>query len=424
MSALVAGNMVGAGVFLLPSSLAAYGSISILGWLVTTIGAIFLALVFSSLSRKMSAQGGAYAYCRHAFGDLVGFVVVYNYWIGMWIGSASVVVALTGYLAFFIPELPTNNLTNLLVSIGIVWSLTSINILGVRAAGVMQLLTTILKLLPLIALCLYGVFFVEFNNLQDFNVSGLSNTKAIVGAAALTLWSFIGLESATVPSDQIKEPSKIIPKATIFGTVTTSLVYVISTFVIFGTVSNGQLMGSSAPYALSAAHIFGSFGGLIIAGSAILACYGSLNGWILLQGQLPLAAAKDGLFPKVFSKVNSKGTPRNGLVISSLLISILLLIGQDMDFIMQFNMIISMAVFSTLIVYVITVCAEIKMIWSKSGVTYKLLKSMIIPAIAFLYSCWMIYGLENKEILYGFVLFLTSFPIYYFFVYKKSSKSL
>ncbi len=416
LSALVAGNMIGAGIFLLPASLAAFGSISLIGWFITTIGAIVLALVFCNLSKNMPALGGPYAFCKAAYGDFVGFMVAYNYWIGMWVGSASVALAFTGYLSYFFPAIASDSMLSFVISIAVVWSLTAINIIGIKAAGLVQLFLTILKLLPLILLSMIGLFYIDLGRLTDFNVSGLSNIDAVVGAAALTLWSFIGLESASIPADQVQNPKTTIPRATICGTILTAIVYMVSTFVIFGTVSNSELVASSAPYALSAQAVFGGMGGALIAFGAILSCYGSLNGWIMMQGQLPLAAARDNLFPKIFSKTNSKDTPYVSLIISAVFMTILLVLTIDLQLIEQFNMIISIAIFSTLIVYVFTTVAEIILYYKvpEKFSSSNFIKSCIISSLAFTYSVWMVYGIGIEMIKYGIVLFLTGIPIYGF----------
>lgn len=417
LTTLVAGNMIGAGVFLLPASLAIYGSISILGWLLTTIGAIFLALVFASLSQKISAIGGPYAYCKNTLGRFWGFFVAYNYWMGMWVGSASVAIALNGYLQFFLPALADNPLYGFMISVAVIWSLTLINIMGVQVAGYFQLVFTVLKLLPLFIIIVLGIGQVEMHNLGDFNVSALSNFHAVIAAAALTLWSFIGLESASVPADKVHLPKKNIPRATIVGTLLASGIYILSVIVIFGTVSNAELVNSTAPYALSASNILGPIGSLSIAIIAVISCYGSLNGWILLQGQVPYAAALDNMFPKIFLSVDKQGTPIAGLIISSALTTLLLSMSLQMSLIAQFNLVISMAVFSTLIVYVLTTIAQLVML--KKDNIMEVGTKYITAIIALSYSIWMIYGLDNSDIVYGACLSLLAVPIYFLFIMKK-----
>ncbi len=159
LTALVAGNMIGSGIFLLPSSLATIGTIGIVAWILTSVGAIFLALVFAKLAMWIPRVGGPYAYCREAFGDFVGFQIAYNYWIAVWVGNAAIVVALVGYLGFFFPVLNQNHVLNFSIGVGFLWLLTIINAIGIRQAGILQLVSTILKILPLLAICLYRTIF-------------------------------------------------------------------------------------------------------------------------------------------------------------------------------------------------------------------------------------------------------------------------
>jgi len=422
LSALVAGNMIGSGVYLLPSALAAFGTISIISWCLTAIGAIFLALVFASLSKNMPLRGGPYAYCRAAYGDFIGFSVAYNYWIALWVGNAAIALAFTGYLAFFIPEVTADKYTIFLVSTSVVWFLTFINILGVRAAGIVQLVTTILKLSPLIVISVIGIFYIDLEKLMVFNVSGQGSFDALLSAAALTLWSFIGLESASIPVGDVDNPSKVIPRATMFGTLVAAIVYIASTIVVFGTISNSALITTTAPFAIAANMIFGGVGGALIAFGAVIACFGTLNGWILIQGQIPAIAAKDKLFPKIFSKFDAKGTPTYSLILSAVLITILLAFNLSSLLVDQFKFIISLAVFLTLIPYLFTTIGEIILYikyperFSKKTFT----KSAIISLIAFIFSLWMVYGTGKDVVFYGILLFLSGLPIYAWIYYTQS----
>jgi len=261
LTALVAGNMIGSGVFLLPASLASFGSIGIVAWGLTALGAMVLALIFSRLSRVLPKTGGPYAYCREAYGDFVGFQVAYCYWMALWIGNAGIIVALNGYLSVFWPALNQDSQLGLWVSLLILWAITAINVIGVRAAGVVQVVTTILKMLPLFAVGLVGIFMVQPENLMDFNLTGKTHFSAITGAAALTLWAFIGLESATIPAGNVINPKKNIPRATLVGTGVTGLIYILTTVAVMGVVPMSDLAQSSAPYADAARMIFGSWGG-------------------------------------------------------------------------------------------------------------------------------------------------------------------
>ena len=202
-TALVVGNMVGSGVFLLPSSLAGVGSISLLGWLLTGTGAILLALVFANLGRRYPRTGGPYAYARRAFGDFVGFQTAWGYWIAAWVGNAAIATAFVGYLAVFAPSVASNHLVGALVALAIIWALTLVNIVGVREGGAVQVVTTVLKFVPLLAIGLIGLFFMKSSYFHPFVAGDGGSLHGITTAAALTLWAFIGLESSTVPAEEV-----------------------------------------------------------------------------------------------------------------------------------------------------------------------------------------------------------------------------
>ena len=210
-TALVVGNMIGSGIFLLPASLASFGPISIAGWVATSFGAVVLALVFGRLARLVPKTGGPYAYTREGFGDFAGFLIAWGYWIALWAGNAAVAVAFAGYLGYLVPAIGQSNLAGLMVALAAIWFLTWVNIRGVAAAGAVQVVTTVLKILPLLLIATVGLAYVEPSNFTPVNASGQSNAAAIAACAALTLWAFLGLESATVPAGDVEQPEKTIP---------------------------------------------------------------------------------------------------------------------------------------------------------------------------------------------------------------------
>lgn len=422
LTALVTGNMIGSGIFLLPASLASYGSISLLAWIFTSAGALLIGLVFAKLSTIMPRIGGPYAYCREGFGDFVGFQMAYNYWIALWVGNAAIAVAFTGYLGFFIPALHGNAFLSFLVSASMVWLMTIVNIIGVRHAGLVQLVTTILKLMPLLLIATLGLLFIDPENLKHFNLTGKSDFSALTGAATLTLWAFIGLESATVPAENVENPQRNIARATILGVLITAVVYIFSTLAVMGTIAPEQLKHSTAPFADAAKIMFGPVGGVLIAIGAVISCFGALNGWTLLQGQIPLAAARDGLFPKIFAKETASGTPVMGLIISSVLITLLLLLTLSENLVKQFTFIILLATLASLIPYLFTTMAQL-IVFIKHREMFKgkrLLGSVIIAILASAYAFWAIAGSGQEIVYYGVLLLFSSIPVYTWMKWRAS----
>jgi len=424
LTALVVGNMIGSGVFLLPASLAQYGTITIFSWIGTAIGALLLALVFSKLCTLFPKTGGPYIYCKEGFGSFIGFQVAYNYWIYMWVGNAAIAVAFTGYLSTFWPELTSNNLLAFFVTAGVVWLFTVINVIGVHFAGFLQVILTILKFVPLILIAIIGIFFVEGKNLSYVNVSSESNFGAFSSGAMLTLWAFLGMESASIPADDVKDPQKTIPRATILGTTLTAIVYILSTIAIMGVIPIPMLMDSAAPFADLAGKIFGNWGRLVMGAAAVISCVGALNGWILLQGQIPLAAAKDELFPKKFSQISKNRSPVFGIVFSSILVTLLLILNFNKNLVDQFTFIISLATLAAIIAYLYSTVAEFVIYVKHPDKVDKpsVVKSLTIAGLAFLYTFWMTVSSGQEIVFYGALLMFTSIPIYGWMEWKKYQK--
>lgn len=423
---LVIGNMIGTGIYILPASLAEYGSIALLSWIFTAIGAIFLALTFANLNKRFPKTGGPYVYCHEAFGRLSGFIVAYTYWISNLVSIAGITVASVGYLGFTTPLLNANapgyqHGTTLLVELAFIWLFTFINIIGIHTAGVVQLFLTILKLTPLFIITLIGLGSVHLENLSQFNLSHTSNFSAFSGAAALTFWAFIGLEAATIPAENT-QGSKDIYRATVFGTLLTSLVYIISTFVLMGMIPAAQLQSSQFPFADAATLLFGPYAAIVIALCAVISGLGALNVCILIQGQIVFAAARDHLFPKRFAKLSKHDVPVAGQLLSSTLVSIFLIITTAPTLLKQFNAIALLASLLTLLTYFATTLAEIKFLIQGKITIGRLLrsKSMIIAVLAASYALWMISNFHSANIIFCLVMILVAMPIYFFALKKPS----
>lgn len=414
-TALVVGNMVGSGVFLLPASLAdTAGPVSMLAWILTGAGAILLALVFANLGRAFPRTGGPYAYARRAFGDFIGFQTAWGYWIAVWAGNAAIAVAFVGYLAVFWPELGDSNLLAAIVALSAIWLLTLTNALGAREGGVVQVVTTVLKFVPLAIIGIVGLFFIKGGNYTPFAPHGHS-LSLFSTTAALTLWAFIGLESATVPAEEVRDPERTIPRATILGTVATTALYVVATVAIMGILPATQLAQSSSPFADAAGVAFGGGWDEVIAAVAMVSSFGALNGWILLQGRVPLAAAEDGLFPSAFARVHGKrATPVFGLVVSSVLVTGLMFMNYTKSLVDQFEFIILLATLTTLVPYAYSAAAQVMLAMREPGrfERRRFVRDTVIATLAFAYSVWAIAGSGQDVIAKGFVLLMLGVPVY------------
>lgn len=421
---LVVGNMIGTGIFMLPASLAEFGTISILSWVYTSIGAIFLALTFANLNKRFPKTGGPYVYCKEAFGKPVGFTIAYTYWISNLVSIAGIAVASIGYLGFLTPILNGNSpqynpYLVLACELGAVWLFTIINIMGLHTAGVVQLILTVIKILPLLLVTLIGLGSIHTANLMHFNLSNDSNFTAMSSAAAMTFWAFIGLEAATVPSESSQNPSDIY-KATIFGTLIASTVYIASTFVLMGMIPVTQLKNSQFPFAEASTLLFGPHAASIIAICAVISGLGALNVCVLVQGQIVFAAARDQLFPRLFAKLSQQDVPVAGHILSSSLISLLLFLTMQPSLLEQFNNIILLAALLTLTAYFVTSLSALKFFIkeksSRHGIMFS--RSLIISVLAATYAAWMISSLDLKIILVGIALVSLCLPLYFFVIRK------
>jgi APA family basic amino acid/polyamine antiporter len=427
-TALVVGNMIGSGIFLLPSALAGYGGISILGWLFTAAGAMLLALVFARLGRAFPRTGGPYAYSRRAFGDFVGFLTAWGYWIAAWVGNAAIAVAFVSYLGYYeaFDALNSNRVLAAAVAIAAVWVLTFVNVLGVRQGGAVQLVTTVLKFLPLLALALVGIFFISGDNFGGFNRSGQSGYGALTAVAALTLWAFIGVESATVPAGDVHNPRRTIPRATIVGTAVTALVYILGTVAVMGILPATTLADSGAPFADAADAAFGGWAGPVVAAAAVVSAFGCLNGWILLQAQVPLAAARDNLFPRVFRRTTRSGAPVVGLIVSSLLITALTILNYNASLVDQFTFVILLATLTTLIPYVFSAAAQLLLLVTDRAKfrAKRLAGHVTVAALALAYAIWTVAGSGYEVVYKGFLLLLLGIPVFLVMRYVAARRGL
>ena len=410
-TSIVLGNMVGSGVFLLPASLAIYGAYSLWGWGFSTVGALLLAWVFSSLSRRMPKAGGPYAYPREAFGDFAGFLIAWIYWLSILGTNAAIAVAFASYLADFFPALAATPLFGGLAAIAAVWALTALNIWGVRAAGWMQLITVILKLSPLLVLAVFGIFHFDPKMFSSTHVIE-SPFSAVNTAAALTMWAFLGLECATVPADHVKNPGKTIPRATLLGTIIAAAFYIVCTTVVMGVIPAHMLAHSNAPFADAAKLLWGSWAGYLIAAAAMISCFGALNGWILMQGQFPQAVANDGLFPKLFARESRRHTPTLGLLLSSVLATILILMNYSHGLVAMFTILILISTFFVLVPYMLCAMAEIVLSRAQKRVRKPPILGAVLACLAFVFALWAAAGTGRDSLYWGTLLLLAGIPIY------------
>ena len=421
-TSLVLGTMIGAGVFLMPSALASYGSISLIGWLFSSLGAIVIAKVFANISKLIpSSDGGPYAFTKAGLGDFAGFLIGWGYLISVWTTNAAIAVSLVSAMSTFFPILAQDATIALATGLVFLWLLTWVNTLGVIASGRVQLMTTILKIVPLVLVAVGGLLLLDPQNLLPFNMSGTSNWQAITATTTLTFFAFLGIECATIPSSSVDNPGQNISKATMFGVWIAASIYIFSTISIMGMIPANQLQVSITPFADAAEKIYGHGAKYWVSAGAAVAAFGALNGLILVQGQMPYAMAKDKLFPAFFAKQNRKGVPANGVVVSSIIITILMFMNNSKNLAGQFKLLILLSTFFTLLPYLFTTVSYL-IVRAKQATTYtktKTITAIVISIIAFSFSMWMLIGSGQEIVYWGFIMLMMGVPFYVYMVYKK-----
>jgi APA family basic amino acid/polyamine antiporter len=404
------GNMIGSGVFLLPASLAPYGGVSLLGWIVSAAGAVLLALVFARLARFRPASGGPYAYTRLAFGDLAGFLVAWGYWISVWCANAALAVAFVGYLDPFLPALVRSPVSAALLAVAMVWLLTIVNVWGIRSAGRVQIVTTALKILPLVVIGAAGCLAFDASRFAVAGDGDRSLAGGVIATATLTLWAFLGLECATIPAGSTAEAERTIPRATMIGTLLTAAIYILATVGVMSLVDPATLRTSTAPFADAARLLAGDRAAEIVALGAAISCFGALNGWVLIVGQIPLAIASDGLFPRAFAKISRRGTPAFAMIVGATLSTILVAMNYSRGLVELFTFIILLATLATLVPYAFCSLAGF-MLRRQSSMPWSAHAS-IVSSLAFGYALFAIGGAGAEVVFWGFLLLMAGLPVY------------
>jgi basic amino acid/polyamine antiporter, APA family len=322
-TALIVGSIIGVGIFSLPYSLASYGPISLVAMALATIGALALALMFAVMSRRMPADGGPYAYARSAFGNGLGFANAWSYWITAWAGNAAIAVGWVFYVEHFLNKGGMTGWSIVIALVGL-WVPAAVNLTGLRNMGVFQVWTTVLKFIPLLLMGTVGLLYVSWGNFTPWNVSGDTNMSAIGGAMAICLFSYLGVETAAVAAAKVHDPERNVPRATLYGTLASAAVYLLSMIALFGIVPTQALAldANKASYSTAANTIVGgTWAGDLVALAVIVSGIGALNGWTMICAEMPRAAAKDGLLPAQFSRLTSRHVPAFGIISSTLLAS-------------------------------------------------------------------------------------------------------
>ncbi|HEX7811663.1 MAG TPA: putrescine-ornithine antiporter [Burkholderiales bacterium] len=415
LTILVSVNMMGSGIIMLPTNMAQVGAISLLSWIVTAVGSMLIAYGFAQAGIFNNRPGGMSAYAEDAYGKPGYFMVFLLYFFSLAIGNVAIAISAVGYLSGFFPGLSATPIATCLSVIGLIWLTSVANFGGPSITGRIGSVTVWGVIIPVAGLSIIGWFWFKSDTfMQAWNPQGMSIGEGMGSSIALTLWAFLGMESAAQNSDAVEDPKRNVPLACMFGTLGAAVIYILSTTVIQGIVPNAELAESTGPFALAYAHMFNPTVGSIIMALAILACLGSLLGWQFTISQTAKAAADDRMFPRFFSKLNKLGAPVMGLIIMGVVQSVMALSTISPSLSEQFSALVNLAVVTNVVPYIIALSALVVMM-KKAGVTSGVYKRNVIIGVgAMLYSTYAIYASGKDAVLGGMIIVALTYILWGF----------
>jgi APA family basic amino acid/polyamine antiporter len=366
-TALVVGNTIGMGVFVLPAALAPYGLNALVGWAITVAGMLVIARIFARLARAHPAADSPYVYIENALGAPAAFVALWCYWFSMWVANAALALGTAGYIAALLP--PTAGLAAPLVALALVWTCVGINLCGVRAGGRVQVATTILKLLPMVAVIALGLWVLYDDPAayaRDVPRTPLSH-PAMLAAATIALFAMLGIESAAMPAGRVKDPGRTIPRATFAGAVVTAAVCVAVTLVLMLLIPQAELAVSEAPFADLLERYGAAGSGRWLALFVVISGLGALNGWTLLLGEITHSMASHGVLPRRLALLNGRGAPSVALLCAGGLASAMILLTLSRTLVQGFTFLTLVVTAANLPLYLLCALALCALGWRVPG---------------------------------------------------------
>ncbi|WP_305403480.1 putrescine-ornithine antiporter [Photobacterium leiognathi] len=415
LTTIVTVNMMGSGIILLPSSLAATGGIALLAWIITALGALAIAYAFAKCGMYCTDEGGMSAYAEKVHGKSSFFIASYTYYVCLVISAVAIAVSCVGYLEYFIPWLKETPIHTFVGVISILIITMFANVRGAKITGQISTVTVWGIIIPVLGLSIIGWFWFDTKIFAEaWNPHDVSVTSAIYSGMALTLWAFLGIESAGANSGIVENPERNVPLACMLATVFSAATYIASTTVIQGIIPNDILAKSDSPFGLVFAQMFNPFVGEIITAMAIMACVGSLLGWQFTNAQVSKVAADMRLFPKIFSDVNKYDAPFKGMMIMLALELLLAVMTISPTLLKQFNVLVNLAVFINMVPYILSLTA-LGIIMKQANVGKKEYNTGIfVGSVAVIYSIYGAYSTGEEAVFYGTVITLFGYFFYGF----------
>ena len=410
---LVAVNMMGSGIIMLPSNMAKVGAISLLSWIVTALGSMAIAYGFAQAGLFNSRQGGLAAYAEDAYGKAGYFNVFFIYFISLIIANVAIAISAVGYLASFIPWLSSTPIATCIGVIVLIWLTTVANFGGPSITGKIGTFTVWGVIIPVGLISIIGWFWFSRETFNAaWNPQSLTIAQGMGSSITLTLWAFLGMEFAAQNSNAVENPKRDVPLACLFGTLGAAVIYILSTTVIQGIVPNAELAASTGPFGLAYAKMFNPTIGQIIMLLAVIACVGSLLGWQFTMAQTGKAAADDKMFPSFFSKENAKGAPITGMIVLSAVQTLLALMTISPTLNEQFSALVSLSVVTNVIPYIVALSALFVMMRGAGVTGSKYTLNSIIALIAMVYSIFAIYSSGGSAVMGGVLVLTVGYVIW------------
>jgi APA family basic amino acid/polyamine antiporter len=422
--ALVVGNMVGTSVYTLPASLAqAVGPLGMAAWALTAAGYLFVALVYASLGTRYPLTGGPYVFTREAFGDFAGFQCVWSYWISAVVGNAAIVTAVVGYAVGFSRPLAGSTVLQFALAQALLWGLCLLNVLGIRQSARLQVAVMCTCALPMLFVSLAMLPHARAAHFTPFAPHGWGSLAA---GAALVVWAYSGVESATVPAEEVQHPDRTIRRGTMLGYALATVIFLVASAAVTGALPNAEIAASARPIALAATRTLGPAAGTFIGIAAIAAGVGTLNGWILMAGRIPLTAARDGIFFRGLGRVHPRfATPHVALIAGTGVASALLLLYFGHTLLGVFNFIVLLSVLLTLVPHLYAAAAEL-MLARRDPARYTprdRRRAQWVAPVAFAFLLYAVYGVGGDVVLWGFLTLLAGIPLYIWFATRAGGPS-
>lgn len=419
-TALVIGSIIGTGVFTMPAVMAGAGTSSLLVLGVISIGALLLGALFGQLTKRIpTSDGGLYAYSKHEFGDFAGYLTAWCYWITAFAGNAAIVASWVLYVDSLFGIDNPSAWTNFAIAMTGLWIPAAINLVGVRQMAWFQNVTVILKFLPLVVVGVVGWFFVKASNFGPFNATGGSLYSGISIAAGVALFSYIGVECASIAAGRVKDPRRNVGRASVLGTAASAIVYLLVTAAVMGLVSHQSLVGNGAPFVDAFQTMFGHarWVGKLVAMTAVVSGIGALNGWTLVTAEMPWAAAQDGLFVPQFAKTFRNGVPWFGILVSTVVSSALMGFAYSSNTGLKvFTYLVGLSVVTVAIPYLFSACAQLAYLVSRRRRVdgWVLARNLAIAGSSVLFSLWVTFAAGYQAVYQAILLLLIGIPIYAF----------